>query len=321
MELLSPPSKFAQSFFEFACLQLLLSGLGTSRGAGGSRLGRRRSVGGDLPGGRSSSSGTVLTSLASRAGSTRSRLGSKGSEGRSAGRGRDGARTGLNRGRAERCLGLLRSETELVQGVVVVVAEAAVSIVGSLGIVVTGRRGGSSVSVGSLVLGISACDTSRVLASESDELVALASLRNRDAVLVEPLLNLAVRPALEELVRKALLSGSSLVRSRVVAPVGLLGGDVGVAADGSNELVTRVGLRSGDSALIEPCLQVRGGPLRVEPVTGVGNGLAGLVCRRLVVGADSVEERVASAGARVGNAVVVEECLELRLGPTVEGKL
>lgn len=157
-----------------------------------------------------------------------------------------------------------------------------------------------------------------MLAGEGGKLVALATLGNGDAVLVEPLLDLAVRPALEKLVGKALLRVGSLLGSGVVLLVGLLSSNVRVTTDGSDQRVAVAGLRDGDAALVAPRLQVRVRPLRVEPVTGVGSGLAGLVRSGLVVGADSREERVASAGAGVRDAVVVAERLELRLGPAGE---
>jgi len=154
-----------------------------------------------------------------------------------------------------------------------------------------------------------------VLACKSGELVTLAALGNGDAVLVEPLLDLAVRPALEKLVGKALLGVGGLLGGRVVLLVGFLSSNVRVTTDGGNKRVAVAGLGNGDAALVAPGLQVRVRPLRVEPVAGVGGGLAGLVRSGLVVGADNGEERVTSARAGVGNAVVVAERLELRLGP------
>lgn len=84
--------------------------------------------------------------------------------------------------------------------------EATVGVAGGLGIVVAGRRGGSTVRGLSLALCIVARELSRVLAGESDELVAFAALRNLDAILVGPLLDLAVAPAIEKLVAQGLLS-------------------------------------------------------------------------------------------------------------------
>ena len=326
-------------------LQLLLSASGSRAGAGrGNRRSGRRARGGadgcngrgrgsaggctgrNLASSLGSSGRSVLSSLASRAGSAGSRLGGNGSERRSVGRGgdgagrgdrggRDSAGAGTDRGRAERSLSLLGSEAELVQSVVVVVAETSIGVVSSLSVVVAGRRGGSTVSAGSLVLNVVARKTGRVLASESSKLVALATLGNGDAVLVEPLLDLAVRPAVEKLVGKALLSRGGLLGGGVVLLVGLLSSNVRVTTDGSDQRVTVAGLGNGNATLIAPGLQVRVGPLGVEPLAGVGGGLAGLVCHGLVVGAGSREQRVASAGLGVGNAVVVEEGLELRLSP------
>lgn len=156
-----------------------------------------------------------------------------------------------------------------------------------------------------------------MLAGKSGELIALAALRDRDAILVEPLLDLVVAPGVEELVGERRGGGLGGRGSRVVLLLSLLGGDIGVAAERRDELVAVAGLRDGDTALVEPRLQVGVGPLRVEPVTRVGSGLAGLVRRRLVVAAGGVEERIAGAGRRVRDAVVIEERLELGLSPAV----
>lgn len=190
-----------------------------------------------------------------------------------------------------------------------------VSTTSGLGVEVVGRRGGGTVGGGGRSRYVTTRQAGGVLAGESSELVTLATLGNRDAVLVEPLLDLAIAPAVKELVGKRRLGRLSRLGGSVVLLAGLRGSDVGVAADGRDELVTVTGLRCRDTALVEPCLQVRVGPLRVDPVTRVARGLAGLVRCGLVVGADSMEERVASARSRVRDAVVVEERLELRLGP------
>jgi hypothetical protein len=146
-----------------------------------------------------------------------------------------------------------------------------------------------------------------VLASERNELVALASLGHLDAVLVGPLLDLAVAPALEKRVTERLLSARSRGGGRSVVLGGALRCEVSVAADGGDELVTVARLRDRDTTLVEPGLQVRVGPGGVEPVTRVRSGLSGLVGDSLVVGTDGGEERVTSAGRRVGDSMVVKE--------------
>lgn len=285
---------------------------GCNRGSRGCTGGR---AGGNLAGSLGCSGRGVLTSLAGRAGGAGSRVGGdRGQRGGIGGCG-DSARAGTDRSGAEGSLGLLGSETELVQSVVVVVTEAGVRVVSSLSVVVAGRRSGSTVGAGSLVLGVVARKTGGVLASESGELVALAALRDGNAVLVEPLLNLAVRPALKKLVGKALLSVSGLLGGGVVLLVGFLSSNVRVTADGGDERVAGAGLGNGDTTLVTPSLEIRVGPLSVEPLARVGSGLTGLVRSGLVVGADSGEKRVASARLRVGDTVVIEERLELRVGP------
>ena len=96
-----------------------------------------------------------------------------------------------------------------------------------------------------------------MLAGQSGELVALAALGNGDAVLVEPLLDLAIRPALKKLVGKALLGIGSLLRIRVVLLVGFLSSNVRVTTDRGNESVTVAGLGNGNATLVAPGLQVR----------------------------------------------------------------
>ena len=98
----------------------------------------------------------------------------------------------------------------------------------------------------------------------------------------------------------------------------LVGSGTGVTAESSNQLVARAGLRGRDAALIEPSLEIRVGPLSVEPVARVSGSLTGLLGDGLVVGAGRVEQGVASARRGVRDVVVVEERLDLRVGPAVE---
>lgn len=76
----------------------------------------------------------------------------------------------------------------------------AVSTLSGLGVVIASARGGGTISRGSRVLGVVSSERSRMFAGESNELVALATLWNLDAIAVGPLLDLAVAPALEELI-------------------------------------------------------------------------------------------------------------------------
>lgn len=155
-----------------------------------------------------------------------------------------------------------------------------------------------------------------MLARQSNELITLAALGNLEAVLVGPLLDLAVAPALQQSVAQGSLSRSSRLGGRGVLGSSAIGGELSVTADASNEFVASAGLRGGDAALVEPCLEVRVRPGLVEPVAGIAGSLADFVGNGLVVCACSVQKGVASARRRVRDAVVVEESLQLRLGPT-----
>ena len=156
-----------------------------------------------------------------------------------------------------------------------------------------------------------------MLASKGEELVALGALRNLDAVLVGPFLDLAVAPRVEEFVSQRLLGaggrGGKSRRSRG----SLVGSETGVAADSSDQLVAGASLGDWYTTLIQPSLEVRVRPGLVKPVTRVGSSLANLVGSRLVVGAGGTKKRVAGARRWVRNVVVVKERLELGLGPAV----
>jgi hypothetical protein len=159
-----------------------------------------------------------------------------------------------------------------------------------------------------------------VFAGKSKELVALGTLGNLDTVAVSPLLDLAVGPRVEKSVAKARLSGGGGRRDLSVGALGVQAGETRLAAEAGNERVAGGGLGNVVATLIEPSLDVRVRPRRVEPVTGVGGGLAKLVGGGLVVLADGLEERVTLAGLGNGNAVLVGESLELRVGPSVVGQ-
>lgn len=154
-----------------------------------------------------------------------------------------------------------------------------------------------------------------MLAGQRDELVTLTALGDLEAVLVGPLLDLAVAPALQQGVAQGSLSSAGRLRGRCVLGGGAVRGDLSVAADAGDELVAVAGLWDRDAALIEPGLEVRVRPGLVEPVAGVAGGLADLGGDGLVVGAGGGQERVASARRWVRDVVVVEESLELGLGP------
>jgi hypothetical protein len=95
----------------------------------------------------------------------------------------------------------------------------------------------------------------------------------------------------------------------------LLAGETRLAADGSDHGVAGVGLGNVVAALVKPSLEVRVRPGRVEPVTGVVDGLLGLLGGGLVVVTDGGEKRVTLAGLGNRDAMLIGEGLELRVGP------
>jgi hypothetical protein len=163
-----------------------------------------------------------------------------------------------------------------------------------------------------------AVETSTVLAGKSDELVTLGTLGNLDAVLVSPLLDLAVRPRVKEGVTEALLGVGSSGRNGSVGTLGLLASKTRLAAESSNHRVAGAGLGNVVAALVEPRLEVRVRPGSVEPVTGVVGSLLGLLGCGLVVVTDGCEKRVTLAGLGDGDAVLVGKSLELRIRPTAD---
>ena len=156
-----------------------------------------------------------------------------------------------------------------------------------------------------------------MLTGQSDELVALAALRNLDAVAVGPCLDLAVAPAVEECVTERLSGTSGRLGGRGVLLSSLIGSDLRVAAKGSNELVAVAWLRNWNTTLVAPSLQVGVRPLRVEPVAWVCGSLASLLSGFGVVGAGGGQEGVAGTWRWVWDLVVVQPRLELGLSPTV----
>lgn len=291
--------------------------LGSLAGGAGARLRSDRGrLGGLDAGSGGQAGGRGGCGVASVLGQAGGGLGSRNAGGRrvarsrGAGDGGDGAQAGL---------GIIRSETDLVESEVVVVAKATVGRVGLLSKPVAGAGSGGTVSGGSRGSGVASSSLSGVLAGESNELVTLAALWDLEAVLVGPLLDLAVRPALQKSVTQRSLSGSSRLGGSSVFGSSGIRANLAIAAHAGDELVAVGWLRGWDAALIEPLLEVGVGPRLVEPVTWVGSGLANLVRDGLVVRSSSVQERIAVARRRVRNAVVVEERLQLGLGPSGRG--
>jgi hypothetical protein len=188
--------------------------------------------------------------------------------------------------------------------------------VGSLSVLVAGLGGGGTIDAGGLGGNIVACEAGTVLAGKGEELIALRALRDGDAVLVGPLLDLAVGPGVQESVAEALLGISGGLGGGCVGSLEVQGSDTGVAADRGDELVTRRGLGCGNTTLVQPSLELGVGPSLVEPITGVGSGLRELVGGSLVVIADRCEKSVALAGLRNGDTMLVRERLKLRVRPT-----
>lgn len=234
-------------------LQLLLDVVGGSAGAGMSLLG-----GGVITllaglGGRRGSAGG---GLGSGNGSAGSRLGggSRGADsgpgGSSGGAGGglsdDGGGTG---GRAGSGMtgahGAVSGETDLSLDPVDGTSEA----VGSGDVLVTGLGSSSTIgagdgsrcvgsSAGSGSGGIVAGKTSAVLAGKGEELIALGALGNRDAVLVSPLLDLAIGPGVEESVSEGLLGVGGRAGDGGIGGFGVQGTETSIAADSSNKLIT-----------------------------------------------------------------------------------
>lgn len=154
-----------------------------------------------------------------------------------------------------------------------------------------------------------------MLAGKGNKLVLLGALRDLDSVLVEPGLEVALAPGAQKCISQGLLGLNSGARGGSSSDGSLVGSDTGVAADRGNKLIARARLRDRNATLVEPSLEIGIGPGLVQPVSGVSDGLANLIGNGLVVGASSLEKRVAGAGSRVRNTVVIEEGLDLRLGP------
>jgi len=149
---------------------------------------------------------------------------------------------------------------------------------------------------------------------DGKDLVTLGALRDLEALLIGPLLQLAVRVRLEQSVGDAFSRSSGGCRDGRGPSSKVIRSNAGVAANRGDQLITLGWLRDGNAALITPRLEVGLGPRFVDPITRVRGSLANLVGSSLVVLADSLEKRIASA--RLGNwdAVLVGECLELRFG-------
>lgn len=194
------------------------------------------------------------------------------------------------------------------------IVRGASEFISSLGSGSTNGLGGSGGSTSSL-----GKEMSPVLAGESNQLIALRALGHLHIVLVEELLQLRVRPGIEKLLTQRSFGSFSGGDNRCSDTPGLKTGQVGVSAHISNELVTVRWLRSGPSSLIEPLLQVGVGPLLVQPVARVGGGLASLFCDRFVVLTSGFDEGIAFARLGCRNAVAIEECLQLGVGPATRG--
>lgn len=91
-----------------------------------------------------------------------------------------------------------------------------------------------------------------MLAGESNKLVALGALGDLDAVLVGPLLDLRVRPGVEESVAQALLGSSSGRGDLGVGTLSVLASKARLATKAGNERVTGGGLGNVVSTLVEP---------------------------------------------------------------------
>lgn len=114
-------------------------------------------------------------------------------------------RAGIVRFDAGQDLELVRHAVRLGVSQVEVVVEVQGSTVRGLCEFIAGRGSGGVERAGSLGAEVVTAELGGVLASESQELVAGRTLGNLDGVLVEPTLELAVAPRVEELAAEVIL--------------------------------------------------------------------------------------------------------------------
>ena len=194
-------------------------------------------------------------------------------------------------------------------------------VIGSFGKFVAspGSSGAKGISSGGRDTSCFIDEIGAVLAGKSNEFIALRALGDLDIVFIKELLQPGVRPGIEQLLAQRGLGSFSRRDCRRSEVAGLQASQTGVAADRGNESITVGGLGNRPSALIEPFLEIGLGPLLVQPVTGIGCGLANLVRNGFIVLAGGLDQDVALARLRCGNAVAIEECLQLGVRPAITG--
>lgn len=187
----------------------------------------------------------------------------------------DGNTTGIK-------IGLEAAVGPLVDGLVESILSGKGSTVSGLGVLV-GSAGSSGAKgrLGSGADGI-AQKLSAVLSNKSPKLVDLGALRNRDAVLVAELLELGLAPSVNDGVSQIVIGRLNLSRGLVRLALGLEVGETRVAADRGNQLIASGWLRGREAVGIEPLLEIRLRPGRVQPVSGIGSGFSSLFSSSLV---------------------------------------
>ena len=203
------------------------------------------------------------------------------------------------------------------------------SIISGAGERVTGTGGSGTVSRCSRGLGgisglagsVGSSVTSKlgtVLAGDGEELGALGSVWNLDAVLVSPSLDLRIIPRVKDSVGDRGSGGLSGSRGRAGSLLGLQGSETRVAADRSDELVAGSWLWCWDTVGIEPVLKVRLGPGLVEPVAWVVGDVVGLLGSGIVTRAEVCKESITIVWLWNWDTMLVGESFQLGVGPANE---
>ena len=199
-----------------------------------------------------------------------------------------------------------------------IIGGASERVTGTGGSGTVGRRSGGLGGISALASSVSSSVTSKlgtVLAGNGEELGALRSVWNLDAVLVSPSLDLRIIPRVKDSVGDGGSGGLSGSRGRARSLLRLQSSETRVAADRSNELVARSWLWCWDTVGIEPVLKIRLGPGLVEPVAWVVRDVVGLFGSGIVTRAEVGQESITVVWLWNWDTVLVGESLQLGVGP------